>query len=71
MPHKLPDKLVVTFLKFLKVAFDHHISFVEQRQAARDGLRTVQIVRHHDGRHVMFLLQLENQLINFPGTDGI
>jgi hypothetical protein len=44
---------------------------VEQRQPAGDGFCALQIVRDHDGCHGMFLLQLENQLINLAGGNGI
>ena len=47
------------------------ISFVEQCQPSGDGFGALQIVRDHDGCHGMFLLQLENQLINLAGGNRI
>jgi hypothetical protein len=50
---------------------DQHIPFVQQRYAIRDGLCAVQVMSYHDGCHVVFLLQLEDQLIDLTGSDGI
>src|SRR3984957_10295355 len=69
MLEKFLHELVLTFLKFFKVAFDRHAPFIEQCQTVGNGLRAVQIVSHYDGRHVMFLLQLKNQIIDLRGTD--
>src|ERR1700724_3845679 len=71
MLQKFHHELVLTFLKFFKVAFDRHAPFLEQGQTVRNRLRAVQIVSHYDGRHVMFLLQRKNQIIDLPGTDRV
>jgi len=71
MLHKLSDKLDVTLLQFFKSALDHYIPVIEQSQTVRNRLCTVQIMRHHNGRDVMFLLKLENQIIDLRRADGI
>jgi hypothetical protein len=42
-----------------------------QRNAIRDGLCAMQVMSDYDGCHVVFLLQLEDQLIDLTGSDGI
>src|SRR5271169_6361104 len=71
MLEKFPDKFDVTLLQFFEGAVDHHIAFVDQGQSVGDSFRAVQIVSHYDGGHVMFLLKLENQIVDLSGTDGI
>ena len=71
MLKKFTNKRDVTLLQLFKTALNHHLALIEQGQPVRDCLRAVQIVRHYDGRHMMLLLELENQIVDFPGADGI
>src|ERR1035438_1849636 len=71
MLEKLPDKLDIAFLKLFKTAFDDYTSFINQSQAASDRFGAMQIVSHHDRRHLMLRLQLENQVVNLRGADRI
>src|ERR1017187_1390325 len=71
MLKKLLDKLNIALLKLFKTAFDDHTSLVNQSQAASDRFGAIQIVSHHNRRHPMFRLQLENQVVNLRGTDRI
>src|SRR5580700_10908221 len=71
MLQKFPNESDVTLLKLLKAAFDQHISLVQQGQTIGNRFRAVQVVSHHDRCHVMFLLELENQIIDLRRADGI
>ena len=46
-------------------------SLIEQSQTARNGFGAVQIVSYHDGCHVMFRLEFEDQIVDFATADGI
>src|ERR1700685_1511898 len=71
MLQEFPNKLDVTLLKLFKAALNDYVSLIEESQTVGDGLRAVQIVGDHDRRHVMFGLELEDQVVNFSGADGI
>src|SRR5271157_5709960 len=58
-------------LKVCKRAFDDHMPFVQQRQAVGDGPGAVQIVSHDNRSHPALPLELENQIVDLPRTDGV
>src|SRR3984885_3342488 len=68
---KVHHKLDVASLKVFERAFDHHIPLIQKSESVGDGSCTMQVVRHNDGRHLMFLLKLENQIVDFTGADRI
>src|ERR1017187_1767087 len=71
MLKKLLDKLNIALLKLFKTAFDDHTSLINQSQAASDRFGAMQIVSYHDRRHLMFRLELENQVVNLRGANRI
>src|SRR5208337_2646753 len=65
------DKCVIALLQLLETAFDLYLPLVQQRQAIRDGFCAMQVMSDHNGGHVVLRLQLEDQLIDLTGGDGI
>ena len=59
------------FCNSSKSALHYDVTLIEQSQMASDSLRAVQIVSYHNGCHVMFLLELEDQIIDLAGTDRV
>ena len=59
------------FCKLCKTAFDDHTALINQGQAVSNRFGAMQIVGYHHRRHLMFRLQLENQVVNLRGTDRI
>ena len=55
----------VALLKVVKCTLDHHVALIQQGEAAGNRLGAMQIVRHYDGCHLAFPLELENQLVDF------
>src|ERR1017187_3910678 len=68
---KFPDKTILTFSKLLKTAFHDHFSLIQQGHPVSDDLGTMKIVRDDHGRQIVFLLQLQNQIVDFGGGDRI
>src|SRR5580698_149106 len=65
------SKLDFALLEIFKGTLDDHTSLVEQGQAIGNRFRAVQVVRYDDGRHLMFMLEFENQIVDLPRTNGV
>ena len=58
-------------MKILESAFDYDIALIQKGQTVGNRPGAVQVVSHNDGSHLMLALQLENQIVDLSGTDGI
>src|ERR1035437_7412801 len=65
--HK-PD---VALLKVFKLSLDHHIALIQQGQTVGDRPGVMQVMSHYNRCHLTLPLELQNQIVDLPRTDGV
>src|SRR5262245_41509724 len=65
------DELVAATPQLVEGSLEPDPAVVEQRHAVRDPARAVHLVRDDDRRHVLFLLELADEVVDLPGGDRV
>src|ERR1035437_631054 len=65
--HK-PD---VALLKVFKLSLDDNIALTQQGQTVGDRPGVMQVMSHYNRCHLTLPLELQNQIVDLPRTDGV